>query len=82
MLVSSQEHNHSNWAVIIAGSQGYYNYRHQSDISHAYHILVEEGGFPKENVITFMFNDIAYKFRKFLFSHFSQNFNFFKKKII
>jgi len=50
----------SNWAVLIAGSNGYYNYRHQADISHAYQILVKEGNFPPENVITFMYNDIAY----------------------
>ena len=29
----------ANWAVLVAGSNGYYNYRHQSDVCHAYQIL-------------------------------------------
>ena len=24
-----------NWAVLIAGSNAYYNYRHQADVAHA-----------------------------------------------
>lgn len=28
-----------NWAVIVAGSNTYANYRHQSDVFHAYKIL-------------------------------------------
>ena len=27
------------WAVLAAGSQKYENYRHQSDVSHAYQVL-------------------------------------------
>jgi len=49
-----------NWAVLVAGSNGYSNYRHQSDISHAYQILVTLGKFKPENIIVMMFNDIAY----------------------
>jgi glycosylphosphatidylinositol transamidase (GPIT) subunit GPI8 len=33
------------WAVLIAGSSGYGNYRHQSDVCHAYQVL-KAGGFP------------------------------------
>ena len=47
-----------NWAVLIAGSSTYGNYRHQADIAHAYQIL-SKGGVPKENIITMMYNDIA-----------------------
>ena len=47
-----------NWAVLIAGSNAYYNYRHQADVAHAYQVLTK-GGVPKENIITMMFNDIA-----------------------
>ncbi|KAA3672006.1 legumain [Paragonimus westermani] len=47
-----------NWAVLVAGSNGWYNYRHQADICHAYQILTRRG-IPKENIITFMYDDIA-----------------------
>jgi len=46
------------WAVFIAGSNGYYNYRHQADVCHAYQIL-RKGGFPESNIITMMYDDIA-----------------------
>ena len=29
------------WAVLVAGSKGFYNYRHQSDVCHAYHLMVK-----------------------------------------
>jgi legumain len=46
------------YAVLVAGSNGYYNYRHQADIFHAYQSLVGYG-FEKENIITFAYDDIA-----------------------
>jgi len=51
--------NSSNWAVLVAGSNGYYNYRHQADIAHAYQILTKMGSFPAENVIVLMYNDVV-----------------------
>lgn len=48
----------ANWAVIVAGSNGFYNYRHQADVCHAYHALVA-GGIPAENIILFSFDDVA-----------------------
>merc|ERR1719491_2614846 len=51
--------NSSNWAVLVAGSNGYYNYRHQADVAHAYQLLTKMGGFPAENVIVQMFNDVV-----------------------
>ncbi|KAF8564625.1 hypothetical protein P879_09988 [Paragonimus westermani] len=48
-----------NWAVLVAGSNGWDNYRHQADICHAYQILTRRG-IPKENIITFMYDDIAH----------------------
>ncbi len=48
----------AHYAVLVAGSNGFWNYRHQSDILHAYHILVENG-LPKENIIVFAYDDIA-----------------------
>lgn len=46
------------WAVLVAGSNGYGNYRHQADICHAYQIL-KSGGLKDENIIVFMYDDIA-----------------------
>nr|POE83492.1 vacuolar-processing enzyme [Quercus suber] len=47
------------WAVLIAGSSDYGNYRHQADVCHAYQIL-ERGGLKDENIIVFMYDDIAF----------------------
>ncbi|RDX72677.1 hypothetical protein CR513_47798 [Mucuna pruriens] len=46
------------WAVLVAGSNGYGNYRHQADVCHAYHLLVN-GGLKEENIVVFMYDDIA-----------------------
>ncbi|CAN1333303.1 Vacuolar-processing enzyme beta-isozyme [Linum perenne] len=46
------------WAVLVAGSKGYGNYRHQADVCHAYQIL-RKGGLKEENIIVFMYDDIA-----------------------
>lgn len=48
----------ANWAVLVAGSNGYYNYRHQADICHAYQALIK-GGIPASNIIVFAYDDIA-----------------------
>ncbi|KAM7507562.1 hypothetical protein LguiA_018015 [Lonicera macranthoides] len=47
------------WAVLIAGSNGYWNYRHQADVCHAYQIL-KKGGIKDENIVVFMYDDIAF----------------------
>ncbi|KAH1048214.1 hypothetical protein J1N35_038998 [Gossypium stocksii] len=47
------------WAVLIARSNGYWNYRHQADVCHAYQLL-RNGGLKGENIIVFMYDDIAY----------------------
>ncbi|KAK3141941.1 hypothetical protein QOZ80_4BG0340150 [Eleusine coracana subsp. coracana] len=47
------------WAVLIAGSSGYGNYRHQADVCHAYQIL-RKGGLKEENIVVFMYDDIAH----------------------
>ncbi|KAK4490981.1 hypothetical protein RD792_001702 [Penstemon davidsonii] len=54
-----QNSTNTKWAVLIAGSNGYENYRHQADVCHAYQIL-KRGGLKDENIIVFMFDDIAY----------------------
>jgi legumain len=46
------------WAVIIAGSKGFANYRHQTDACHAYQI-VKKNGIPESNIILLMQDDVA-----------------------
>ncbi|GJX64476.1 vacuolar-processing enzyme [Tanacetum coccineum] len=46
------------WAVLIVGSKGYSNYRHQADVCHAYQLL--KTGLKEENIIVFMYDDIAH----------------------
>ena len=46
------------WAIIVAGSNGFWNYRHQADAHHAWEV-VTKNGIPKENVILFAYDDIA-----------------------
>ncbi|XP_076306309.1 legumain-like [Tachypleus tridentatus] len=46
------------WAVLVAGSDSWYNYRHQADICHAYQIL-HSHGVPDEHIIVFMKDDLA-----------------------
>ena len=31
------------WVVLVAGSSGYYNYRHQADVCHAYQVVHSHG---------------------------------------
>ncbi|XP_075221567.1 legumain-like [Lycorma delicatula] len=47
------------WALLVAGSSGWWNYRHQADISHAYHILLNRG-IPASNIIVMMYDDVAH----------------------
>eukprot|EP00764_Aduncisulcus_paluster_P013133 gnl/Carplike_NY0171/641_a881_2982.p1 GENE.gnl/Carplike_NY0171/641_a881_2982~~gnl/Carplike_NY0171/641_a881_2982.p1 ORF type:complete len:408 (+),score=145.05 gnl/Carplike_NY0171/641_a881_2982:44-1267(+) len=47
-----------NYAVVVAGSSTYSNYRHQADASHAYQLLVGRG-IPDENITIMMYDDIA-----------------------
>lgn len=46
------------WAVIVAGSKSYGNYRHQADACHAYHVA-SKFGVPDERIITMFYDDIA-----------------------
>ncbi|XP_044421391.1 vacuolar-processing enzyme isoform X1 [Triticum aestivum] len=53
-----QDDGGTRWAVLIAGSNGYDNYRHQANVCHAYQIL-KTGGLKEENIVVFMYDDIA-----------------------
>ncbi|KAL9230371.1 hypothetical protein vseg_005733 [Gypsophila vaccaria] len=57
-LSNDDANDGTNWAVLVAGSNGYGNYRHQADICHAYQIL-KKGGIMDENIVVFMYDDIA-----------------------
>ncbi|KAK3573968.1 hypothetical protein QTP86_034118 [Hemibagrus guttatus] len=47
-----------NWVVLVAGSNGWYNYRHQADVCHAYQI-VRKNGVPDEQIVVMMYDDLA-----------------------
>ena len=47
-----------NWAVLVCGSHGFSNYRHQADICHAYHIMIKNG-IPADNIIVMNYDDAA-----------------------
>ncbi|XP_027236600.2 legumain [Penaeus vannamei] len=46
------------WAVLVAGSASWMNYRHQADVCHAYQIL-HQHGVPDDHIIVMMEDDIA-----------------------
>ncbi|WAR18297.1 LGMN-like protein [Mya arenaria] len=48
----------NHWALLVAGSNGYFNYRHQADVCHAYQIL-HAHGIPDERIVVMMYDDIA-----------------------
>ncbi|KAF4716161.1 hypothetical protein FOZ63_033001 [Perkinsus olseni] len=52
-------HHHRHFAVLVAGSTGYYNYRHQADVCHA-HAILKQHGIPEENIILFSTDDVAH----------------------
>ncbi|KAG9329635.1 hypothetical protein JZ751_003413 [Albula glossodonta] len=47
------------WILLVAGSRGWDNYRHQADVCHAYQIA-KRNGIPDEQIIVMMYDDIAY----------------------
>ncbi|XP_039993903.1 legumain [Xiphias gladius] len=55
---SQQQDNGKRWVVIVAGSNGWYNYRHQADACHAYQI-VHRNGIPDEQIVVMMYDDLA-----------------------
>ena len=55
---SSNTDTSNHWAVIMAGSNTYSNYRHQADTHHAVKIMLENG-IPRENIIHLAYDDIA-----------------------
>ena len=48
----------ANWAVLMAGSRGYNNYRHQADVFNIYDLL-KSRGFDPSHIITLAYNDVV-----------------------
>merc|ERR1712232_307938 len=48
----------AHWAVLVAGSNSYSNYRHQADVCHAYQV-VKSHGIPEDHIIVMAYDDIA-----------------------
>ena len=57
IVASSDISDH--WAVLVAGSSGFVNYRHQADVCHAYHLLIEQG-IPQDQIIVMAYDDVAW----------------------
>lgn len=53
-MPGSEDH----WAVIVAGSNTYSNYRHQADACHAFQIMKAKG-VPEDHIILMAYDDIA-----------------------
>ncbi|KAH7827718.1 putative Peptidase C13 family protein [Monocercomonoides exilis] len=49
----------ANWAVLVAGSGGMINYRHQSDVFRTYKILTKNG-FDPSKIIVMAYDDVAH----------------------
>eukprot|EP00198_Chlamydomonas_reinhardtii_P013825 XP_001703162.1 vacuolar processing enzyme [Chlamydomonas reinhardtii] len=49
----------NHWALLVAGSAGWGNYRHQADVCHAYQVLLR-GGLRPAHIVTMMYDDIAH----------------------
>lgn len=48
------------WAMLVAGSSGWGNYRHQADVYHAYQLLSSSSDYDADHVIVLAVDDIAY----------------------
>ncbi|TPP64809.1 Legumain [Fasciola gigantica] len=53
-----EDNARKHWAVLVAGSDGWSNYRHQADVCHACQLL-KKNGISTDHIITMMYDDIA-----------------------
>ncbi|GJP50900.1 hypothetical protein CLOM_g10053 [Closterium sp. NIES-68] len=56
---SEPQQEGTRWALLIAGSAGYGNYRHQADVCHAYQLL-RRNGVSEQHIVVMMVDDIAH----------------------
>ncbi|XP_051958643.1 legumain-like [Xyrauchen texanus] len=47
------------WVLLVSGSRGWENYRHQANVCHAYQMM-RQNGIPNEQIVVMMYDDIAY----------------------
>jgi legumain len=59
LLVVSIFAKKNNWAILVAGSDTYWNYRHQADVFHAYQI-VKKNGIDESHIIVMAKDDVAH----------------------
>jgi len=57
--LSKRSIKYNTWVVLVAGSIGWGNVRHQADICHAYH-AIHDFGVPEDHIIVMMPDDVAY----------------------
>ena len=57
-LAAVQAAASDHWAVIVAGSNTFGNYRHQADTCHAYQIM-KKNGIPEDQIIHLSYDDVA-----------------------
>ena len=48
----------NHWALLVAGSSGWGNYRHQADVFHAYQV-VRSGGLRPRHIVVMAYDDVA-----------------------
>ena len=58
LLAGTQAQTSNHWAVLVAGSKGFVNYRHQADVCHAYHTLRDQG-IEDDHIIVMAYDDVA-----------------------
>ncbi|XP_058627128.1 legumain-like [Onychostoma macrolepis] len=54
----AQEMSGKKWALLVAGSKGWENYRHQANVCCLYQII-KKHGIPDEQIVVMMYDDIA-----------------------
>jgi len=57
--LSERSIKYNTWVVLVAGSTGWGNKRHQADLCHAYH-AIHDFGIPEDHIIVMMPDDVAF----------------------
>lgn len=60
LLSFTQAKTVDNYAVIMCGSKGWSNYRHQADV-YAWHHILTNRGFASDHIISLSYDDVAYR---------------------
>jgi len=58
LLASVSADLEDHWALLVAGSSGYINYRHQADVFHAWQVM-RKNGIPEHQIILYAFDDVV-----------------------